>query len=396
MNNDPRPLADLRDAELLRHVEFLAGGERAATAQLIAALAELDVRRLYLGEGFSSLFAYCTLHLRLSEHAAYGRIEAARVVRRFPHVLTAIADGSITLTNLCLLAPHVTAQNCSTLLAAAAHKTKREVERQVAALRPMPDAPPTVRKLPQSSTPIENPELFATPARTTIAPLSPGRYRLQFTIAQQTHDRLCHAQNLLRRSASRVDVAVVFDRALTVLIADVERKKLGRCVRGRPNPPRVVRAGSRHIPRAVRRDVWKRDGGQCAFVGASGRCAERGGLEYHHVILTRRRPQSLLTLPSLWTHRARPQGTWKLETSFHSANPRPATHSRKHTSHAPSPRGHLPTPRGSISPLRCGSPAPDAIRSGGPAVSRRASRFTIRGGVRCAAHYPAARTVARW
>lgn len=42
--------------------------------------------------------------------------------------------------------------------------------------------------------------------------------------------------------------------------------------------------GSRHIPAAVRRDVWNRDGGRCAFVGTSGRCAETGFLELHHVV----------------------------------------------------------------------------------------------------------------
>jgi len=29
--------------------------------------------------------------------------------------------------------------------------------------------------------------------------------------------------------------------------------------------------------------VWKRDGGQCAFVGTEGRCTERGFLEFHHL-----------------------------------------------------------------------------------------------------------------
>jgi hypothetical protein len=33
-----------------------------------------------------------------------------------------------------------------------------------------------------------------------------------------------------------------------------------------------------------------------------------------------RQTKTLLTLPSLWTHRTRPQGTWKLQNSFHSAN----------------------------------------------------------------------------
>ncbi|HSL20539.1 MAG TPA: HNH endonuclease [Vicinamibacterales bacterium] len=41
--------------------------------------------------------------------------------------------------------------------------------------------------------------------------------------------------------------------------------------------------GSRRIPAAVRREVWARDGGRCAFVGRQGRCTETGFLEFHHV-----------------------------------------------------------------------------------------------------------------
>ena len=57
---------------------------------------EVDARRLYLRECCASLFTYCTQVLHLAEGAAYNRIEAARAARRFPPVLEAIADGSIT------------------------------------------------------------------------------------------------------------------------------------------------------------------------------------------------------------------------------------------------------------------------------------------------------------
>ena len=85
--------------------------EREATARLIALLAEVDERRLYLGEGCSSLFTYCTQALHLSEHAAYGRIEAARAARRFPVVLDLLSEASLTLTSVTLLAPHLTPTN---------------------------------------------------------------------------------------------------------------------------------------------------------------------------------------------------------------------------------------------------------------------------------------------
>ena len=67
----------LSDDELLRRVRLLAASEREATVELVAHLGELDTRKLYLAQGYSSLFGYCTETLRLAEHAAYNRIEAA-------------------------------------------------------------------------------------------------------------------------------------------------------------------------------------------------------------------------------------------------------------------------------------------------------------------------------
>ena len=71
MNTIPRStlgqLSHLSDQDLLAHLHLAAQAERRATAHLVALLIELDSRRLYLGEGFPSLFAYCTDALHLSE-----------------------------------------------------------------------------------------------------------------------------------------------------------------------------------------------------------------------------------------------------------------------------------------------------------------------------------------
>jgi hypothetical protein len=88
--------AELSDRDLIAEVQRLVGSERAATAALVACLAEMGTRRLYLGEGCRSLFAYCTQVLHLSEHAAYARIEAARAVRRFPVILERLSCGELT------------------------------------------------------------------------------------------------------------------------------------------------------------------------------------------------------------------------------------------------------------------------------------------------------------
>jgi 5-methylcytosine-specific restriction endonuclease McrA len=304
--------SSLSDDQLLASVKSLARAERKATADLIAALAEVDRRKLYLGEGFPSLFNYCTQVLQLSEHAAYGRIEAVRVVHRFPIVLEHLADGAVTLTSVCLLAPLLTPQNHEALLAGARHKSRREVEHLVAMTRPKPDVPAVVRRLPSSRSQviIEAPTLdVCTPSAAPIGaaseieprsaiidpvpmrpaahdavvvPLTPERYKIQFTASREAHDKLRRAQSLLRHVIPNGDPAAVFERALDALLADIERKKLAAT--SRPHQARPTAPGSRHIPASVRREVWRRDGARCAFVGAAGRCAERGFLELHHVV----------------------------------------------------------------------------------------------------------------
>ena len=61
-----------------------------------------------------------------------------------------------------------------------------------------------------------------------------------------------------------------------------ERTKLAAA--SRPRASRQLRPRSPTIPAAIKRAVWKRDGGRCAFVGANDRCSETGFLEFHHVM----------------------------------------------------------------------------------------------------------------
>jgi 5-methylcytosine-specific restriction endonuclease McrA len=71
------------------------------------------------------------------------------------------------------------------------------------------------------------------------------------------------------------------ERALTALLADLDRKKLAAT--NRPRPTRETRPSSRHISAAVTREVWRRDESRCAYVGPNGhRCVERAFLELHH------------------------------------------------------------------------------------------------------------------
>jgi hypothetical protein len=287
------------DDELLATVKRLATSECRATAALVRSLIELDVRRLYLGEGYSSLFTYCTQVLHLAEGAAYNRIEAARASQRFPAILTALEDGAVTLTTVRLVAPHLTMANHQDVLARARHKGKREVEALVASLRPLPSVPSTIRKLPESrqvpmdTNPVALTSTTAAPGPPVMTPairmasrpmetaLAPERYKLQFTISGETHAKLRRVQSLGRHVIPSGDPAEIFDRALTLLLQDLERRRCAAVTS--PRASSTTEGGSRHIPASVKREVWRRDKGRCAYIGREGRCTERGFLEYHHV-----------------------------------------------------------------------------------------------------------------
>ena len=138
MSHDDGALAALSDDELVERVKDLAAAERRASVALIRSLVEFDARRLYLREGCSSLFTYCTQVLHLSEGSAYNRIETARAARRYPRVLEALECGEVTLTAVRLLAPYMTAANHDEVLQAARHRSKQEILELIASMNPRP------------------------------------------------------------------------------------------------------------------------------------------------------------------------------------------------------------------------------------------------------------------
>jgi hypothetical protein len=105
---------------------------------------------------------------------------------------------------------------------------------------------------------------------------------VQFTVSRDTYDKLRRVQDLMRHSIPRSDLPAIFDRALTLLLKERERTKLAVATRARPSRP--SKTDTRHIPASIKRVVWARDNGQCAFVGTNGRCSECGFLEFHHVV----------------------------------------------------------------------------------------------------------------
>jgi hypothetical protein len=126
------------------------------------------------------------------------------------------------------------------------------------------------------------PRSVVSPTGAKTERLAPGRYKVQFTVTQDTYTKLRRVQDLLRHRLPHGDPAAIFDQAISLLLETLERRKLAATNRARD----AVSASnhSRHVPASVRRRVWARDGGRCKFEGPAGRCEETGFLEFHHVV----------------------------------------------------------------------------------------------------------------
>jgi hypothetical protein len=287
-------LSQLEDDVLLRRLAALVAQDRRTTAALLAHVAEVDDRHLYLKMGFDSMQAYCVRELHMSDAAARRRIHAAHTARRFPPLLDAVADGRLHLSAIALLSARFTTTNVDELIAAATHKTVGEIERllverwpQAEELRlddgviPQVVVPQRQDAVPRFLKSVVPESLSKGPAvRTEIAPLSPERFTVHMSIEKVTHDKLRRAQDLLGHTLSSREVAAVFDRALDALLEKLEKRKVG-------TGKRLVRvpALTRTIQASVKRAVWERDGGRCSFVGDGGRrCQSTDRLEFDHIV----------------------------------------------------------------------------------------------------------------
>jgi hypothetical protein len=224
-------------------------------------------------------------------------VAAARVARKFPLALELLTSGALHLTAVRLLEKVLTEENHREVLEAARHKSKREVELLIAQVAPRPDVPARVRKLPApkaapkpAELPLEPAAACAAPARPltkatrpVVEPLAPTRYLVKFTVGEACQARLVRVQELLGRQVAPGDLETVFDQALELLEAKLEKQKNGATNRP-PKKPRPVRPDSRHVPAELKRAVQAKDGGQCSYVGRDGRrCTARSGLEYGHI-----------------------------------------------------------------------------------------------------------------
>jgi hypothetical protein len=328
-------LANLSERQLLTRLGDLVRQDQRHTAQLLAAIAEIDERKLWAKHACPSMFAFCVERFHMSESMTAKRIWAARTARRFPVILQMVARGELHLSAIVRLAKHLTEDNHRGLLTRAKHKSSREIDLLVAELAPRPDVPSRIRALPRATGSVagsqpasadaytsrgpgqaegscspaalgssnasngsdgfnascganafDPPTAPTTPnsprPRSLVVPLAPRRYKIEITVDQQTHDKLRMLEDLLGHQRAAADPAIIVSRAIDRLLDETLKKKAAVTDHARRSDRRSNRR-TRAIPAAIRREVWQRDGGRCTFVDQQGRrCRGTRCMEYHH------------------------------------------------------------------------------------------------------------------
>ena len=250
-------LKDRSDQELLDGIWAAIRRESENVAIVIAHLAEIDSRKLFLEDGCGSLKDYCMEVLHLSEDQAYTRIAVAKLAQKFPVVLEMLEDGLIHLTAVQRLGPSLTSDTHVAILEEATYKSMAQVEQIVARLRPQPAVPSRVQKLGHTSGHLED------------------------------GNGLLELQELLSHQVPSGDPAIIIKDSLLRRLKEVKKERFGAGKRQKKGMAAETSAEkpSRYIPKEIQKAVWERDQGQCTFVSRKGReCSARRFLEFHHII----------------------------------------------------------------------------------------------------------------
>lgn len=366
-----RTLRHLDDHQVLDGMIQTYSTIRSRTVEFLRFLAEFDQRKLFRAAGYPSAHEFCMQQMHMSEDQACKHLRAARAGRRFPEVFDMIADGRSNVTAVTILSRRLTQADGGELLRASAGMTNAQVRVMLAERFPEPDVPTVMfalgtrtpsgttnvrnssaelaaqpvdagnvllRNTPVSADPDPHCEVVGGPAvpvfqYTLVSPLSPASFALQCTLSAAAHAKLREVQDLLAPRIARDDVSSVLERALDLLLDELNRTRKAALKRdvaksdvdavqepqaaadggrervraeGRAGAPhdrapgtaRVVHESSgalrssahgsrsaRTIPAKVRRRVWARDRGRCQFVSASGhQCKATSHLEIDHRI----------------------------------------------------------------------------------------------------------------
>ena len=274
-------LKHLSSERLITELKTLVATERRVGVAILHHLREVEERRLYLSQyQCPSLFEFAVRVLGYSNDAAWRRITAMRALRELPSLQEKIESGALSLTVVARATQffkeegaqrkEVGLQSMSipeklAVFASLEGKSTRQAEAVFHAQSSKPLATKTLKvELPvEDYAKLEKLQSLLSHRGQGKAGTLAGVLALLIEEGLDKHDPVrIEARSERRRTAS-------FGAPQVMSAAAEQRAK----------SPAPVAGSSRHIPAAIKRRVWLKDGGKCA----ESDCGATKYLHYDHV-----------------------------------------------------------------------------------------------------------------
>jgi hypothetical protein len=275
-----RKLKTLTNSQLFDKAQIFVGEETDATLMVLHVLKEIGRRRAYAEKSYPSLIEFCVSFLGYKRDAAYRRILAMRALKDLPEIEEKIQSGVLTLTAISQAQTYFDQKKKANetlnqdqkreVILAIENKSTREVEKMFLELSPE-EAP-----------------------RERIRAINPEMDELRIGLPKRVSAKLEEFKSLLGPEKSSVETIEALERALDLGIA-VYKKKAEKSARVLANHEEQAsatadstpkfRAPGKSISVHIKRRLWARDQGRCAFLDplTHARCSATHHLEIDHI-----------------------------------------------------------------------------------------------------------------
>lgn len=296
--------------------------ERNISVDSLLHLMEFDNRRGWVEFDCRSLWEFCKREMQLLDCATAVRLRCVKVLRRYPQAEAFLRDARMSVTTLAPLQKILNDDNANEVFRRAAGLSRKQIERVLAEFDPKTGPRTMIRALapktveievePTAEKPVVSPPPVASedrharesddasapvpvmPADTfvltaqvarklsvTIKPVNAREFALNATVDQDFVDALEEARDLYSHTFPSGELVEVLRRGLQLAVEEKRRKKFAKT-----KSPRASRADAEVLlTAAVKREVWERDGGRCAWTYPDGRvCRSRWMIEFGHIV----------------------------------------------------------------------------------------------------------------
>jgi hypothetical protein len=259
-------LKNVSNENLVRDAKSLCAEERRLTTLVLEYLREIELRKIHLTMGYSSLYDFCKTELHYSEGSAHRRISAMRLMTEVPEIKPMIESGAVSLSGIASVQSFCNSQkkqekpvpieDKKKLIQDIQHKTTRQVESMLLTLDPE-----SVKKDRQR---------MVTPELTEV----------KVTFDQNTMKMIEDLKGWLSHSMPFASTNDILELAVKELadrknpLKPVQQSKQPKPqqekIQNKPLPAQnknhdQTQINSRHIPANIKRLVWQKHQGRCCY-----------------------------------------------------------------------------------------------------------------------------------